>query len=324
MEAQQIRRVLIVDDEPNIVSAVQRELNSPPFVHYRYQIEGFTDPRKAIERAREQAFDVVISDYRMPEMDGLAFLKALAEIQPDCVRIVLSGQTDMDALIRMINESHVYRFIPKPWHDYYLKGSVVQALDYAATLVENKRLAALIHAYKIPVPPLLDEEVDQILIVDDDPGVLASLSRILTHRSRTDELFKAIRTEVAHASSAELHENLISVQVTPSARHALKMAGSMRYSCIISDYKMPEMNGIELLQQFADLQPDCQRILISGQITESDLIYAVDSAHIFSFVDKPWTDFSLKAQIALALSHRRMLLENRMLADMVKQGSSLT
>ena len=144
MKDLQERRILVLDDEPNIVSAVRRELNSPPFVRYRYAVEGFTDPLQALERARAQVFDAVISDYRMPGMDGIEFLKNLAHIQPNCARIVLSGQTDMQALIQMVNETHVYRFIPKPWHDYYLKGSVAQAIKFNSVVLENKQLLLLL------------------------------------------------------------------------------------------------------------------------------------------------------------------------------------
>ncbi|MCK9284167.1 MAG: response regulator [Rhodocyclaceae bacterium] len=322
MNEKEHRRILVLDDEPNIVAAVQRELNSPPFVRYRYEVEGFTDPAAALARAGEQAFDAVISDYRMPGMSGLEFLTALGQLQPDCARLVLSGQTDMETLVRMINETHIYRFIPKPWHDYYLKGSVAQALTYGATLAENRRLADLVRQHNIPVPPVEENNIDQLIIVDDDPGVLSSLSRVLTRRSRVDDLFSAIRSEVANRDGPVLNEGNLSVQVTPSPRHALQMAQSINFSCIVADYRMPEMSGIELLQQFSDLQPTCARILISGQIDENDLIYAVDSAHIFAFIDKPWADFELKACIALALSHRRMLLENSLLAEMVRKSAA--
>ena len=80
---------------------------------------------------------------------------------------------------------------------------------------------------------------------------------------------------------------------------------------------MPEMNGIDLLTRFVALQPNCARILISGGIGKGELIAAIDSAVIFAFIDKPWTDFELKMQIALALSQRRMLLENQRLAAFV-------
>jgi len=310
--------VLIVDDEPNIVSSVRRELSASSSGHYRYEVEGFTEPAKALERAQARHFDVVISDFRMPSMDGLEFLKAFAKIQPDCACMVLSGQTDMAALIKMVNETHIYRFIPKPWHDYYLKGSVAQAIQFNSALLENKQLAQVVRDLKLPIPALVESNIDQILLVDDDPNILGSLSRILTHHSRVDDLYLAIRSEVASHKGPVLDEGKISVQVTPSPLHALKMAESIGYSCIVADFKMPEMNGAELLQKFMDLQPDCSRILISGVVSQDDLVYAVDSAHIFGFIGKPWQDFELKSMIAQALAYRRMLIENRKLAEMVR------
>lgn len=321
METKQQRRVLVVDDEPNIVNAVVRELNAPPHVRYRYEVEGFSDPAAALERAKEQAFDVVISDFCMPGLDGLEFLRRLAEIQPDCARLVLSGRTDMASLVRMVNETHIYRFIPKPWHDYYLKGSVAQALDYNASLTRNRQLAQFVREHGIPLPAPEGKSADRLLIVDKDPGVLQNLSRALTHHSSGDDLFSAIRSELSRNNPAPtLQEANLSIQTAQSAHQALKMAEDAAFSCIIADHRIQDMSGTELLLKFNDLQPDCERILISSQITEAELIYAVDSAHIFAFLTKPLNDFELKACIALALARRRMLLENRMLADMVEKS----
>jgi DNA-binding NtrC family response regulator len=322
MDAAPLYQVMIVDDEASIVSAVRRELSTPPLGRYRYEIEGFTDPAAALERAKTKRFDAVISDYRMPGMDGLEFLKALAALQPECARLVLSGQTDMEGLIRMVNETHIYRFIPKPWHDYFLKSSLSQAIAYASAVTENKRLASLVRERGIAVSALDDGEVDQILIVDDDPGILASLSRILTRHGRIDDLFAAIQSEVGRRDRPLLDESKISVQITPSPRHALAMATELTFSCIISDYRMPEMNGLELLQKFAEIQPDCSRLMISGEISQDELIIAVDIAHIFGFISKPWQDFELKLSIAQALTWRRIQRENHTLAEMVRAAGA--
>jgi DNA-binding NtrC family response regulator len=320
MNSPLFRRILVVDDELNIVSAVRRELSTPPLGRYRYEVEGFSDPAQALERAKSQSFDVVISDYRMPGMSGVEFLKAFAALQPECARLVLSGQTDMNALVQMVNETHIYRFIPKPWHDYFLKSSVAQAIEFNGALQENRHLAGLVREHRIAVPPLLADEAENILIVDDDAAVLSSLSRVLSSHTQADDLFAVIRSELSHQGGAVLEETKNKVLVTTSAREALKLAETTSFSCILADFRMPEMNGIELLQQFADKQPDCARILISGKVAQEDLIDAVDAAHIFGFVAKPWQDYELKACVAQALVHRGMVRENRILADMVKKA----
>lgn len=313
------RRVLVVDDEQNIVNSVRRELSTPPLGRYRYEVEGFSDARQALERAKSQVFDVVISDYRMPVMSGTEFLKALALIQPECARIVLSGQTDMPALMTMVNETHIYRFIPKPWHDYFLKSSVAQAIEFKSALQENKRLADLVKNSDIHFEQVEEDAIDHVLVVDDEPGVLNSLSRLLSTHSRIEELFTAIRAEIAHRPAAPLDDRKIRVQVASSPRQALKLAETTEFSCILADQRMPEMSGVALLTEFIDRQPDCARILVSGHLTQDDLIDAVDQAHIFGFIAKPWQDYELKACVAQALSYRRLSRENRVLAEMVRK-----
>jgi len=314
-----LRRVLVVDDEPNIVSAVRRELNTPPLGRHRYEVECFSDPQGALERARVQAFDAVVSDFRMPGMDGLAFLKALAALQPDCALLVLSGRTDLGSLVRMVNETHIFRFIPKPWHDYFLKSSVGQAIDYHTALNENRRLADKVRSSGIAMP-VPTGGIEQVLVVDDDPGVCAALERVFSGHTSADDLFAAIRAELSGQGGAPLVAGRVSVQTTTSPLHALKMTDDLTFSCIVADLHMREMNGIELMRQFAERQPDCERVLLSGRLSQDDLVDAVDTIHVFGVVAKPWEDYEIKACVAQALSRRRMLIENRTLADMVRKA----
>lgn len=320
MNTKSIRYVLIVDDEPNIVSSVRRELGTASG-RYRYETEGYCDPVQALERAKTQHFDVVISDYRMPGMDGMAFLKLFEKLQPDCARIVLSGQTDMDALVSIVNETHIYRFIPKPWHDYYLQGSVAQAIQYNDVLCENKRLAQVARDLNLPIPALPGEDIDQMLFVDDDPNVLGSIARIFSHRSRLDDMSAAIGAENANRIWPVAREDNIGVHVASSALDGLKLAKAVNFSCVVVDFRMPIMNGIDFLLKLMDLQPNCIRILISGVIAQDDLVFAVDSAHIFGFIRKPWQEYELKTMVAQALAYRRMLSGNQRLAEMVVAAS---
>ena len=311
-------RVLVVDDEEGIVNAVRREFSTPPFKRYRYEIECFTNPLLALERAKEQEFEAVLSDYRMPEMSGLEFLKSLAKIQPDCARIVLSGQTDLDALIRMINETHIYRFIPKPWSSYFLKSSLAQAIDFRLANIENRRLAKTLRDHNIDLPLGSLNEVDQILVVDDDINGANAVARCLTRRSALDDVFREVREDAGQASAPTINPTQISVQISDSPLHALKMTDEVDYSCVIADYRMPGMDGAQFLANFSEKQPDCACIMLSGAANMESVIFALDLAHIHAFIGKPWADFELRAAVAQALTRRRLALENRVLARMCK------
>jgi DNA-binding NtrC family response regulator len=137
---------MIVDDEVNVLSALRRVLTGIGNEGERLEaeIETFDDPEEALDRASYTNFDLVISDYRMPAMTGVDFLERLVQIQPNIGRLILSGYADMAGLIDAINRVQIFRFIGKPWHDFELKATIRQALQYRDALRENQRLADLV------------------------------------------------------------------------------------------------------------------------------------------------------------------------------------
>src|SRR5215468_6735136 len=98
-------RVLLVDDEPNILSALRRSLSSIDVTELdgeALHFELFTSPEAAIERSDQQDFDLVISDYRMPSMNGVEFLSRVMEFQPSVPRMIISGYADREAIISAV------------------------------------------------------------------------------------------------------------------------------------------------------------------------------------------------------------------------------
>jgi two-component system, probable response regulator PhcQ len=142
-------RVLIVDDEPNILTALRRNLSQiPPMLldGERLELIPANSPDDALQLAADEHFDLVISDLRMPGINGVDLLAEIATRQPMVSRILMSGFADLEAIISAINQAGVFRFIPKPWNDDDLRMAVVQALHYRALLLENQRLADLVRA----------------------------------------------------------------------------------------------------------------------------------------------------------------------------------
>ncbi|OWQ84129.1 hypothetical protein CDN99_24950 [Roseateles aquatilis] len=136
-------RILIVDDEPGILHALHRLLRHGLTAAdgSRYIVDECADGAQALERARSHVYALAISDYRMPVMNGVDFLTALRTLQPECERIVLSGYTDLNALVRAVNDAAIARFIAKPWADYELLSAVRQVLHVRELTLENRRLA---------------------------------------------------------------------------------------------------------------------------------------------------------------------------------------
>ncbi len=132
-----MQRLMIVDDEENVLSALQRVCRGQK----QWEIEIYNDPEVALSRAQTANFDLFLSDYRMPQMNGVQFLSKVKELQPDAMRLIISGQTDREGLMGAINEAQIYRYIDKPWQEHDLLTTLQQALSLRDVLLENRILA---------------------------------------------------------------------------------------------------------------------------------------------------------------------------------------
>lgn len=102
-------KILIVDDDTNILLSFKRQLRR------KYDVITAESGTKGIIALKRQGpFAIVVSDFRMPEMDGIEFLSQAREIAPDTVRFMLTGEADMEASVKAINEGNIFRFIKKP------------------------------------------------------------------------------------------------------------------------------------------------------------------------------------------------------------------
>ena len=127
--------ILIVDDEPHVIAALMRGLQDEP-----YRITGRSGGAEALQVMEEQRFKVVVSDERMPGMDGAEFLALVKERHPDTVRIMLTGHASVEATMRAVNRGEIYRFFTKPWDDIELKLAIRSALEKYDLEQENRRL----------------------------------------------------------------------------------------------------------------------------------------------------------------------------------------
>jgi response regulator RpfG family c-di-GMP phosphodiesterase len=130
-------RVLIVDDDELILKALARILESAGYAACCYSA-----PEEALAAIERDAPVVVISDYMMPEMDGITFLKLARGRYPAAVRILCTAAEDFRVALQAVNSGEVFRIIAKPWHQQELLGTVNQAAEAARLRRENERLTA--------------------------------------------------------------------------------------------------------------------------------------------------------------------------------------
>ncbi len=154
-------KILIVDDEPNVLKALVRLLKG-------YATITAESAEEALMIAEQQAFDLVISDYRMPGINGIDFLILFKRLQPDAVRVVLTGFADLEGAQHAINDAEVFRFINKPWSNLEIAHVVESGLAHKRMQLENRALADQVRAQQ----KLLAEK-DALLraLEAEEPGI---------------------------------------------------------------------------------------------------------------------------------------------------------
>ena len=136
--------ILIVDDEENILKTLERLMEDEGYRIF-FADSGF----KGLEIIKHEDIHLVISDQKMPGMDGIKFLYEVKKISPDTIRIMLTGFADVNIAIQAINEGEVYRFITKPWNNVELLSTVKQGIEYYDLKMELGRLNKRIQSQNI-------------------------------------------------------------------------------------------------------------------------------------------------------------------------------
>jgi putative nucleotidyltransferase with HDIG domain len=138
MSEQSTATLLFVDDEASILASLRRL-----FRPHGYRILIASGGAEGLKVLESEKVDLVVSDMRMPEMDGAQFLEQVRDRWPDVVRILLTGYADISSTIAAINRGEIYRYIAKPWDDNEIVLTVRDALERQRLAIENERLTDL-------------------------------------------------------------------------------------------------------------------------------------------------------------------------------------
>jgi DNA-binding NtrC family response regulator len=132
-----MREILLVDDEQHILNALRRELNGSS-----WSVTATSNPLQAAEWLEMRSFDVVMSDFRMPKLNGVELLTKVHELWPAAIRIILSGYTDAEAMLQAVNEVGLFRYALKPWNSKELLETLDAAWQHREELKLGQRLIA--------------------------------------------------------------------------------------------------------------------------------------------------------------------------------------
>ena len=164
-------KILVIDDEEAILETMTFTFRDD------YQVFTSSDPRRALEVLDEQApVAAVLTDQRMPNMSGVELVTEVCKRHPETVRMILTGFSDMDAIIKAINDGHVYAYITKPWEPDQLKQVMKQAVEHYQLTVENKRLLQDLQRANVFLAAVMDQ-LDTGALAVDAAGVIQALNR---------------------------------------------------------------------------------------------------------------------------------------------------
>ncbi len=231
--------LLLVDDEASITKSLQRSFHKE-----RYDIRVAASGAKGLKMLKEaqKPFSLIISDQRMPEMSGAQFLEEAKRIFPYAIRILLTGYSDMDAIVEAVNKGEIHRYLTKPWNDDDLLLQVRQALEQYELVVENRRLFALTKRQNKKLRELnknLEEKVAE------RSGEIIEKNKELSRLNQELEssLYNTVR---AFAS-------LIEIYTSSLAGHGRRVSAFSRQLAELFDLSQEEVTQIEIAGLLHDI-----------------------------------------------------------------------
>lgn len=260
-------RVLFVDDEERIVNALRKLFRK------RYHVFTATDGQQALDFAKRFHVHLVVSDQRMPGMTGVELLRELKQASPATVRMLLTGYSDINAIVGSINEGEVYRFVNKPWDDQQLKKIVREAVSIGLELAE---------AGQVPVAPA-DIPKASVLVLSGDEYVFRA----------TKELFGGV--------CGTLYARDIPV--------ALEMLQTQDVAVLVCDLDASSEHITTFIKLLKQEYPEILAIVATSASDSELVIELINQAQIYRFVNKP-VNLKLLKQHVLAALHRYAQFQN--------------
>ena len=261
-------RILFVDDEERILTALRSVFR------LNYRVFTATNGREAVEIVKKFQPHIVISDQRMPEMTGVELLRQVKEVAPMTVRMLLTGYSDLAAIVGSVNDGEVFRFISKPWDNQEIQNTVAAAAAIALELAETAA-----------TPPIVPERMEAgVLVIDAQSDVFRNVKRLVGG---------ACPVYQAH----NLDEGLGQLETHETA-------------LIIADLAKGGEETIATFKLLKQAHPEIL-VIVLAEASDSELVIElINQAQIFRFVTKPLSQDLLKQHAQAALTRYQSFKQN--------------
>ena len=253
-------KLLFVDDEERILNALRSVFRAD------YNVFTASSGPEAMEFLKRFRPHVVISDQRMPEMTGVEFLRQVKDFAPHTVRILLTGYSDLAAIVGSINEGEVFRFISKPWDNANIQKTVSEASAIALELAD---MAAS--------PVIVPEKVSSgVLVLDQGQSVFRAASELMGGTC-----------PVLHA---------------PDIERALAILAEQEIAVILADISGGDEKSIAAFKLLKQDHPEILAIVMTEASDSELVIDLINQAQVFRFLSKPLNLKLLQQHVHAALA----------------------
>lgn len=265
--------VLFVDDEERILRSLRMLFRG------RYDVLMTTSGQEALQIVRSRPVHALISDQRMPEMLGVDLLRQARLASPATMRLLLTGYSDLQAIVSSVNDGEIFRFIEKPWQAQHLIDTVAQAVQIAQ--------------HEFALPRVLAEAPTSIAVA----AATATDARLLVLDEDGDTL----------ALVHEIVGTTCHVQGVATVEAALELLCEGETSVVIAELAHRTDNVAGALKTLKRYNPATLTIAISHLRDSRTLIELINQGQVYRFLPKPLSRELLKRSLQAALSHFQKL-----------------
>ncbi len=240
-------RILFIDDDTNILDGFKRKLRK------RFSIETAEGGEKGLDAVKRNGpFSVVVSDLKMPGMDGNRFLSQVKDLSPETARILLTGYADLRSAIEAINNGNIFRLLTKPCDTVDLIQALENGIEQYKENIDSRRGRDISNSL----------ERKKVLIVDDDPTTIRLLRKSLQ----------------------DIEE--IEIFTAEDGKKAIDLLNMQNIDLLISDIHMPRVNGLQLLNYVNKNMHGLKVIVLTGNGNEN-METKIKSIGSYQYYEKP-------------------------------------
>jgi eukaryotic-like serine/threonine-protein kinase len=258
-------KVLFVDDEERILTALEALFRAD------YEVLTAQGAEAAMELLKSNPVQIVVSDQRMPGMAGVELLREVRKVAPRTVRILLTGYSDLAAMVGSINEGEVFRFVKKPWDNDEIRGVMKEAAEVAAKVAPPP--AAKLRAAKVAA---------SVLVIDNETALAQGLRRMLEG---------------------------VTVHGASSAAEAAKVLQSNDVAAVVADLRAGATGLVSLFKLLKSKRPNTLTLLLAAQPDSEVVVDLINQAHVHRYLTKPVNAKELHAHVTDALKRYSGLTE---------------